>query len=135
MKEMLGYQVDKVAAALRMLPRTIERYVAKVLNFGEVKANIIGRPINSLVMYPHVEFLIILCLQPIPGEPKDNGVAAMLDDRTFCFVIQHGRHAIVLLDLQGLVANQEWKQCLNTPKRHTELNNDGGDGNDNAAKQ
>ena len=28
-----------------------------------------------------------------------------LDDRTFCFVIQHGRHTIVCLDLQGLVAN------------------------------
>ena len=50
----------------------------------------------------------ILGLQPIPGDPKDNGVAAMLDDRTFCFVIQHGRHAIVFLDLQGLVANQEY---------------------------
>ena len=52
-------------------------------------------------------FSAILGLQPIPGDPKDNGVAAMLDDRTFCFVIQHGRHAIVFLDLQGLVANQE----------------------------
>ena len=40
----------------------------------------------------------ILGLQPIPGDPKDNGVAAMLDDRTFCFVIQHGRHTIVFLD-------------------------------------
>ena len=50
----------------------------------------------------------ILGLQPIPGDPKDNGVAAMLDDRTFCFVIQHGRHAIVFLDLQGFVANQEF---------------------------
>ena len=44
-------------------------------------------------------------LQPIPGDPKDNGMAAMLDDRTFCFVIQHGRHTFVYLDLQGLVAN------------------------------
>ena len=43
--------------------------------------------------------------QPIPGDPKDNGVAAMLDDRTCCFIIQHGRHAIVFLHLQGLVAN------------------------------
>ena len=50
----------------------------------------------------------ILGLQPIPADPKDNGVAAMLDDRTFCFVIQHGRHAIVFLDFQGLVANQEY---------------------------
>ena len=44
-------------------------------------------------------------LQPIPGDPKDNGVAVLMDDRTFCFVIQHGRHAIVILHLQGLVAN------------------------------
>ena len=44
-------------------------------------------------------------LQPIPGDPKDNGVAAMLDDRTYCFVIQHGRHGIVFLHLQGLVGN------------------------------
>ena len=39
MKEMLGYQVDEVAPALRMPRRTIKRYVSKVLNFGEVKAN------------------------------------------------------------------------------------------------
>ena len=56
MKEMLGYQVDEVAAALRMPPRTIERYVSKVLNSGEVKANTIRRPINSVAMHPHVEF-------------------------------------------------------------------------------
>ena len=54
----------------------------------------------------------ILDLQPIPGDPKDNGVAAMLNDRMFCFVIQHGRHATVFLDLQGLVANQE-DSCIN----------------------
>ena len=53
------------------------------------------------------ENIFILGLQPIPGDPKDNGVAVMLDDRTFCFVIQHGRHVVVFLDLQGLVANQE----------------------------
>ena len=29
-------------------------------------------------------------LQPISRDPKDNGVAAMLDDRTFYFAIQHG---------------------------------------------
>ena len=33
---------------------------------------------------------IIGGLHPILRDPKDNGVAAMLDDRTFCFVIQHG---------------------------------------------
>ena len=39
-------------------------------------------------------------LQPIPRDPKDNGVAAMLDDRTFCFLIQHGRHTVVFLDIR-----------------------------------
>ena len=59
MKEILGFQVDEVAAALWMSPRTIERYVSKVLNFGDVKAGIIGRPANSVAMHPHVEFLIM----------------------------------------------------------------------------
>ena len=58
MKEMLEYQVDEVAAALRMPPRTIERYVSKILNFGEVKASTIGRPINSVAMHSQVEFFI-----------------------------------------------------------------------------
>ena len=49
MKEMLGNQANEVAAALRMSPRTIEGYVSKVLNLGEVKANTIGRQINRLV--------------------------------------------------------------------------------------
>ena len=33
MKEMLGYQVDEVAATLRMPPRTIERYILKSFKF------------------------------------------------------------------------------------------------------
>ena len=41
MKEILGFQVDEVAAALWMPPRTIECYVSKVLNSGDVKAGII----------------------------------------------------------------------------------------------
>ena len=59
MKEILGFQVDEVAAALWMSPRTIECYVSKVLNSGDVKAGIIGRPANSVAMPPHVEFLIM----------------------------------------------------------------------------
>ena len=39
-------------------------------------------------------------------------VAAILDERTFCFVIQHGRHAIVFMDLQGFVANQEFRRRI-----------------------
>ena len=69
MKEILGYEVDEVVAvaALRMSPRTIERYVSKVSNSGEVKANTIGRPINSVAMHPHVEFLII---EAVLGHPE-----------------------------------------------------------------
>ena len=59
MKEKLGFQVDEVAAALWKSPRTIERYISKVLNSGDVKAEIIGRPANSVAMHPHVEFLIM----------------------------------------------------------------------------
>ena len=59
MKEILGYEVDEVAAVFRMSPRIIERYVSRVLNFGEVKPNTIGRPINSVAVHPHVEFLIM----------------------------------------------------------------------------
>ena len=59
MKELLGYQVDEVAAALRMPTRLIECLCPKSLNFWEVKANINGRPINSGAMYPHAEFLIM----------------------------------------------------------------------------
>lgn len=54
-REILGYEV---AAVLQMCPRTIKRYVSKVLNYGTVKANTIGRPINSVAMHPHVAFLI-----------------------------------------------------------------------------
>ena len=56
MKEILRFQVDEVAAALWMSPRTIERYVSKVLNSGDVRAGIIGRPANSVAMHPHVDF-------------------------------------------------------------------------------
>ena len=58
--------------------------------------------------------MYILGLQPIPGDPKDNGVAAMLDDKTFCLVIHHGRHAIVVLEFQGLVTNQEFRNIFVT---------------------
>ena len=44
MKEMLGYQVDEVVAAL---------------NLGQVKANTIGRLMNGVATYPRVEFLIM----------------------------------------------------------------------------
>ena len=61
---------------------------------------------------PLVSIKDILGLQPIPGDPKENDVAAMLDGRTFCFVIQHGRHAIVFLDLQSTPVNSNLKGKL-----------------------
>ena len=59
MKEFLRYSVDEVAAALYMSPKTILRYVSKCLNSGEVKAETLGRPLNSFLMHPHVEFVIM----------------------------------------------------------------------------
>jgi len=41
-----------------MFPRIIERYVSRVLNFGEVKANTIGRPLNRVAKHPHLEVFI-----------------------------------------------------------------------------
>ena len=41
----LSIQVDEVIAALWMSPRTIERYVSKVLNSGDVKATGRGDPL------------------------------------------------------------------------------------------
>ena len=37
----------------------MERYVSRVLNFGEGKANNIRRLLNSVAMHSHVEFFII----------------------------------------------------------------------------
>ena len=52
-----------------------------------------------------LQFLV--CNQSLEIQ-KDNGMAAMLDDKTKRSVIQHGCHVHhCLLDLQGLVANQE----------------------------
>ena len=50
-----------------MPTRAIKRHVSKVLNFGEVKANTIGRPINSGAMHPHVEFFI---MEEVPKHPE-----------------------------------------------------------------
>ena len=50
MKEFLGYSVDDVAATLFMSPRTVERYISKCLNTGEVKWEKLGRPLNSFAI-------------------------------------------------------------------------------------
>ena len=59
MVELLGYSVDEVAATLFMSPRTIERYISKCLNTGDVNSEKLGRPFNSFAMHPHVEFVIM----------------------------------------------------------------------------
>ena len=58
-KEFLGYSVDGVAATLFISPRTVERYISKCLNTGEVKSEKLGQPFNSFAMHPHVEFVIM----------------------------------------------------------------------------
>lgn len=59
MVELLGYSVDEVAATLFMSPRTVERYISKCLNTGDVNSEKLGRPFNSFAMHPHVEFVIM----------------------------------------------------------------------------
>ena len=67
---MLGYQVDEMAAALRMPPRTIKCYVSKVLHLREMKANTIGRPIKGVSM--HVEFFIMEVVLKHPEKTRQN---------------------------------------------------------------
>ncbi|XP_044165367.1 uncharacterized protein LOC122949338 [Acropora millepora] len=42
-----------------MSPRTIERYISKCLNAGDVNSEKLGRPFNSFAMHAHVEFVIM----------------------------------------------------------------------------
>ena len=59
MKEFLRYSVDEVVAALYMSPKTILCYVSKCLDSSEVKAETLGRPLNSFLMHSQVEFVIM----------------------------------------------------------------------------
>ena len=63
----------------------------------------------------HHLLLIILGLQPIPGDPKDNGMAAMLDAKTKRSVIQHA--TIVFL------ISRDWLQTKNRSKTFSKANN------------
>ena len=58
MIEFLRYSIDEVAAAL-LSPKTLSFYVSKFLNSGEVKAETLGQLLNSFLMHPHVEFVIM----------------------------------------------------------------------------
>ena len=64
--ELLGYSVDEEAATLFMSPRTVERYISKCLNTGDVNSEKLGRPFNSFAMHPHVEFVIMEALLEQP---------------------------------------------------------------------
>ena len=59
MKEVLGYEVNGEAASLSLSPRTVECYRRQFLNFGDINPEVIGRPLNSVSMHPHMEFLIM----------------------------------------------------------------------------
>ena len=52
-------------------------YVSKVLNFGDVKAGMIGRPANSVAMHPHVEFLIMEAVLEHPEKTLSEIVYSM----------------------------------------------------------
>ena len=71
MKEFLRYSVDEVAAALYISPKTILRYVLKCLNYGEVKAETLWRPLNSFLMHPHAEFVI---MEAVLDHPEKNSL-------------------------------------------------------------
>ena len=79
MKEILGFQADEVVAALWMSSRTIERYISKVLNSGDVKVENIGRQANSVAMHPHVEFLIMEAVLEHPDKTPSEIVHNKLD--------------------------------------------------------
>ena len=51
--------MDEVAATFFMSPRTIEHYISKCLNTGDVNSEKLGRPFNSFAMHPHVELVIM----------------------------------------------------------------------------
>ena len=81
MKEFLRYSVDEVAAALYISPKTILRYVSKCLNSGEVKAETLGRPLNSFLMHPHVEFVIMEAVLDHPEKTLRNCTEYLRTDR------------------------------------------------------
>ena len=58
MKKVLGYKVNEAAASLCLCPRTVERYRKQFLAL-QTNPEVIGRPLNSVVLHPHVEFLIM----------------------------------------------------------------------------
>ena len=80
---------------------------------------IIARPLEVIYLMSggeqKMEYLSLHICHRFSNIP--NGVTAMLDDRTFCFVIQHGHHAIGFLHLQGLVANHPYLGKREAPGR------------------
>ena len=62
-----------------MLPKTIICYVLKCLNSGKVKAETLGRLLNSFLMHLHVEFEIMEGVLDHPENPLRNCTAHLLN--------------------------------------------------------
>ena len=63
---MLGYEVNEVAAFLCLSPRTVECYRRQFFNFGDINPEVTGRPLDSVSMHLHVEFVIMEAVQKHP---------------------------------------------------------------------
>ena len=61
------HSVDEAAATLFTSPGTVERYISKCLNTGDVNSEKLGRPFNSFAMHPHVEFVIMEAILEQPN--------------------------------------------------------------------
>ena len=89
MVELLGYSVDEVAATLFMSPRTIERYISKCLNTGDVNSEKLGRPFNSFTMHPHVELVIMEAILEQPDNSRRDCLQCLWTDRVRKCCVQH----------------------------------------------
>ena len=60
----LGVRIEEVAIYLRVSAR----YLSKYLALGKVASKKLGRPICSLSMHPHIEFIIMEVLLSHPDK-------------------------------------------------------------------
>ena len=90
MKEFLRYSIGEVAAALHMSEKTILHYILKCLNSVEVKAETLGRLINSFLMQPHVDFVIMEAVLDHPEKtPLRNCSECLRTDRVRTCSFKH----------------------------------------------
>ena len=62
MTEIVGIEVEEVSFYLQISSKTINRYIQKFINLGNVSKAIIGRPYYCISMHPHEELVIMALL-------------------------------------------------------------------------